>query len=103
MTPRALWTVDAMAAAMGAARQGALPSSVSGISIDSRTISPGEAFFALADRRDGHDFVDAALSAKAGLAVVGAYRRSQFSQDAPLLLVPDVLPALRELSNSLPL
>lgn len=98
MNARPLWTVDEMAAAMGADRQGALPGTISGISIDSRTIAPGEAFFALADRRDGHDFVDVALSAKAGLAVVAADRRAQFSQNARLLLVPDVLPALRDLA-----
>ena len=98
MKARPLWTVDEMAAAMGAERRGALPSAISGISIDSRTIAPGEAFFALADRRDGHDFVDAALSAKAALAVVAANRRGQLPRDAPLLLVPDVLPALRELA-----
>ena len=69
MSAGPLWTVAEMAAAMGAERQGVLPSAISGISIDSRTIAPGEAFFALADRRDGHEFVDAALKAKAGLAV----------------------------------
>src|ERR1700684_227196 len=98
MSAGPLWTVAEMAAAMGAERQGVLPSAISGISIDSRTIAPGEAFFALADRRDGHDFVDAALAAKAGLAVVGAGRRGQFPHDAPLLLLPDVLPALRDLA-----
>ena len=98
MSAGPLWTVAEMAAAMGAERQGVLPSAVSGISIDSRTVAPGEAFFALADRRDGHDFVDAALKAKAGLAVIAAERREQFPHDAPLLLVPDVLPALRDLA-----
>jgi len=98
MSARPLWTVDEMAAAMGAERQGALPGAISGISIDSRTITPGNAFFALADRRDGHDFVDAALAAKAGLAVVAADRRAQFRQHAPLLVVSDVLAALRELA-----
>jgi UDP-N-acetylmuramoyl-tripeptide--D-alanyl-D-alanine ligase len=98
MNARPLWTVDEMAAAMGAERRGALPSAVSGISIDSRTIAPGEAFFALADRRDGHDFVEAALAAKAGLAVIAAERRGEFPQDAALLLVPEVLPALRALA-----
>ena len=43
MTPRALWTVDAMVEAMGAERQGALAPSVSGVSIDSRTIVAGDA------------------------------------------------------------
>src|SRR3984957_4053136 len=95
----ALWTVDAMAKAMGAERQGALPQSISGISIDTRTVEPGEAFFAIqGDNRDGHDFVAGALSAKAGLAVVAADRRGQFPNDAPLLVVPDVLAALRDLA-----
>jgi UDP-N-acetylmuramoyl-tripeptide--D-alanyl-D-alanine ligase len=94
----ALWTVDAMADAMGAQRQGAPPSSICGIAIDSRTIAPGEAFFAIADRRDGHDFVAAALAARAGLAVVAAERRAQFAGDLPLLVVPDVLAGLRALA-----
>ena len=98
MSARPLWTVDEMTAAMGAERQGPLPSAISGISIDSRTVAPGDAFFALADRRDGHEFVDDALAAKAALAVVAAARRGQFPQDAPLLVVPDVLPALRDLA-----
>jgi UDP-N-acetylmuramoyl-tripeptide--D-alanyl-D-alanine ligase len=95
----ALWTIEAMATAMGAARQGALPQSVCGISIDTRSIEPGEAFFAIqGDNRDGHQFVAAALAAKAGLAVVAADRRGQFPADAPLLIVPDVLAALRDLA-----
>ncbi len=98
MTPRALWTIEAMAAAMGADRRGALPQSVSGLSIDSRSIAAGEAFFALADRRDGHDFVRSALERGAGVAIVAADRAAQFGQDAPLLLVPDVLSALRDLA-----
>src|SRR6201987_1165841 len=99
MTARALWTVEAMASAMGAQRQGPLPESVSGLSIDSRTVAPGEAFFAIrGDRRDGHDFVADALAAKAALAVVAADRRAQFPADAPLLVVSDVLGALRDLA-----
>ncbi len=93
-----LWTINDMAAAMGAARQGTLPQSVSGLSIDTRTVGDGEAFFALADRRDGHEFVPAALAAKAGLAVVAAARRAEMPKDAPLLIVADVLDALRALA-----
>jgi UDP-N-acetylmuramoyl-tripeptide--D-alanyl-D-alanine ligase len=101
MSPPALWTTDAMAAAMGAARHGALPQSTSGISIDSRSIQPGDAFFAIAgDNRDGHQFVAAALAAKAGLAVIAADRRAQFPGDAPLLVVTDVLKGLRELAGA---
>jgi UDP-N-acetylmuramoyl-tripeptide--D-alanyl-D-alanine ligase len=99
MTARVLWTVEAMAAAIGAEREGALPPSVPGISIDSRTLAPGDAFFAIqGDHRDGHDFVAAALASKAGLAVAAADRRSELPQDVPLLVVPDVLAALRALA-----
>jgi UDP-N-acetylmuramoyl-tripeptide--D-alanyl-D-alanine ligase len=96
----ALWTVEAMAQAMGAQRQGALPQNVPGLSIDSRSIQTGEAFFALKDVRDGHDFVEAALKAGAGLAVVAASKRGMFPTDAPLLVVPDVLEAMIALARA---
>src|SRR4051794_5108187 len=96
-----LWTVEAMAQAMGAERTGALPDAVSGISIDTRSISPGEAFFAIkGDARDGHEFVAAALKAGAGLAVVAAERRAEFASEAPLLIVRDVLDGLRDLARA---
>ena len=99
MTP--LWTVEAMARAMNAARAGALPASVNGISIDSRSIGAGDAFFAIkGDNRDGHEFVGAALKAGAGLAVVAADWRSNDIDNAPLLRVPDVLEGLRALARA---
>jgi UDP-N-acetylmuramoyl-tripeptide--D-alanyl-D-alanine ligase len=94
-----LWTIEAMASAMGAHRHGVLPQSISGISIDTRTVGRGEAFFAIAgDNRDGHQFVSAALGAGAGVAVIAADRRNDFPGDAPLLVVPDVLAGLRDLA-----
>jgi UDP-N-acetylmuramoyl-tripeptide--D-alanyl-D-alanine ligase len=99
MSAPALWTVEDMAAAMDAERQGALPQSVSGVSIDSRSMGRGDAFFAIqGDHRDGHAFVSTALEAKAGLAVVAASRRAELPKDAPLLMVSDVLVALRALA-----
>ncbi len=99
MSASALWTTEAMTTAMHAERCGALPQTVSGLSIDSRSLTPGDAFFAIhGDHRDGHDFVAAAVAAKAGLAVIAADRRSRFPGDAPLLVVPDVLAALRALA-----
>src|SRR5262249_11562957 len=72
-----------------------------GLSIDTRTLAPGEAFFAIkGDARDGHEFVDAALKAGAGLAVVAADRRGNFAKDAPILVVPDVLEALIALARA---
>jgi UDP-N-acetylmuramoyl-tripeptide--D-alanyl-D-alanine ligase len=96
-----LWTLDAMAAAMGAARAGSLPRDVPGLSIDTRTIRPGEAFFAIqGENRDGHDFVEAALKAGAGLAIVAAAKQPTMPQGAPLLVVPDVLAALNDLAKA---
>ena len=100
MSATSLWTVGAMASAMGARRAGALPTSVTGLSIDSRTVVAGEAFFAMTDARDGHDFVEAALKTGAGLAVVAAAKRHAMPAGAPLLVVPDVLAALRDLAKS---
>jgi UDP-N-acetylmuramoyl-tripeptide--D-alanyl-D-alanine ligase len=101
MSAMPLWGVEAMTAAMRAAAQGALPASVNGISIDSRTLQPGDAFFAIAgDSRDGHDFVEAALKNGAGLAVVAASKRAAFPADARLLTVEDVLDGLRDLARA---
>jgi UDP-N-acetylmuramoyl-tripeptide--D-alanyl-D-alanine ligase len=94
-----LWTIDAIASAMSAERSGVLPQSIFGLSIDTRTIAPGDAFFAIqGDNRDGHQFVTAALAAGAGIAVIAADRRGDFAADAPLLVVRDVLQGLRDLA-----
>lgn len=101
MSAKALWTVDAMASAMRARCEGPLPQGVGGISIDSRTLAQGDAFFAISgDNRDGHAFVDAALNAGAGLAVVSKSKRDTLPADAPLLVVDDVLEALRDLARA---
>jgi UDP-N-acetylmuramoyl-tripeptide--D-alanyl-D-alanine ligase len=97
----ALWTSAAMAEAMRAAVQGVLPEAISGLSIDSRTIAPGEAYFAIkGDVHDGHDFVAAALKAGAALAVVERAQRDKFAADAPLLVVDDVLAGLVDLAHA---
>jgi UDP-N-acetylmuramoyl-tripeptide--D-alanyl-D-alanine ligase len=101
MSSAPLWTIEAMAQALGASRSGALPASISGISIDSRSIARGEAFFAIkGDARDGHEFVAAALASGAGVAVVAADKRDAYPQDAPLLVVADVLEGLRALARA---
>jgi UDP-N-acetylmuramoyl-tripeptide--D-alanyl-D-alanine ligase len=101
MSTQPLWTVDAMAAAMGAARNGVLPASITGISIDSRTVTRGEAYFAIkGDVHDGHDFVEAAIGNGAALAVIAESQRSKFADDLPLLAVPDVLEGLIDLARA---
>jgi UDP-N-acetylmuramoyl-tripeptide--D-alanyl-D-alanine ligase len=97
----ALWTSPDMAEARRAAVSGALPNAITGLSIDSRTIAPGEAYFAIkGDVHDGHDFVVAALEAGAALAVVEAAQRDKFPADAPLLVVDDVLAGLVDLAHA---
>jgi UDP-N-acetylmuramoyl-tripeptide--D-alanyl-D-alanine ligase len=96
-----LWTLAAMAKAMRASIQGAPLGEISGLSIDSRSLAPGEAYFAIkGDIHDGHAFVDAALKAGAALAVVETAQRDKFAADAPLLVVDDVLAALVDLASA---
>jgi UDP-N-acetylmuramoyl-tripeptide--D-alanyl-D-alanine ligase len=97
----ALWTVGEMAAAMRARAEGVEAEAISGISIDSRTLAPGDAFFAIAgDSRDGHEFVAAALQTGAALAVVAADRRAGLPVGGRYLVVDDVLDALRDLARA---
>lgn len=73
MSPPALRVTAAEAAAAmnGALRAGNPDLVLSGWSIDSRTIGPGDLFFAIrGDRFDGHDFVEAAQSSGAAGVVV---------------------------------
>ncbi len=71
-----------------------------GYSIDSRTIKPGELFFAVkGERLDGHDFVEAALTAGAVAAVISRAHASRFAS-GPLLLVDDPLAALQALATA---
>jgi UDP-N-acetylmuramoyl-tripeptide--D-alanyl-D-alanine ligase len=71
----------------------------SGYSIDSRTVEPGDLFFAVkGERLDGHDFVDRALERGAVAAVVGKDQRQRYSSDSRLLAVSDTLHALQHLA-----
>ncbi|HEY4932777.1 MAG TPA: UDP-N-acetylmuramoyl-tripeptide--D-alanyl-D-alanine ligase [Terriglobales bacterium] len=70
-----------------------------GYSIDSRTIQPGELFFAVqGERLDGHDFVEAALARGAIAAVVRRDQLARFPGKASLLAVDDALTALQQLA-----
>ena len=101
MSDHALWTVETMIAAMAGRGEGVLPDAISGISIDSRSVQPGDAFFAIAgDNRDGHEFVPAALKAGAGLAVIAADHAAAMPDGAPLIVVADVLDGLRSLARA---
>lgn len=94
-----LWTGEEMVAAMEGRPLGALPSTVSGISIDTRTLQPGDAFFAIrGERFDGHDFLSAAIAAGASLLVVSEAKLPALGGlTRPMIVVDDVLDALRRL------
>lgn len=78
------------------------PIPVSGYSIDSRTISAGELFFAVkGERLDGHAFVEAAIENGAVAAVVSQEKLEQARESAgsgPLIIVEDPLRALQQLA-----
>ncbi|MCJ2026477.1 UDP-N-acetylmuramoylalanyl-D-glutamyl-2,6-diaminopimelate--D-alanyl-D-alanine ligase [Methylobacterium sp. J-067] len=85
MTLTALWTPDALEAATGGRWIGERRP-VSGASIDTRTLQPGDLFFAIrGEARDGHDFVAQALGKGAGAAVVAEGRAAEF--EGPVLAV----------------
>ena len=70
-----------------------------GYSIDSRTIQPGELFFAVqGERLDGHDFVEQALRAGAVAAIVRKDAIARYAVKANLLAVDDPLLALQRLA-----
>jgi len=68
-----------------------------GVSIDTRTLQPGDLFVALKDIRDGHDFVAEALARGAAAALV-SHVPPGLPATAPLLIVPDVLAGLTALA-----
>lgn len=92
-----LWTSDDAAAATGGRVTAAW--AASGVSIDTRTIAPGDLFVALQADRDGHDFVAQALARGAAAALVSRIPDGVAS-DAPLLVVPDVLRGLEDLGRA---
>ena len=70
-------------------------------SIDSRTIQPGEVFFAVkGEHLDGHDYVDSALSKGALAAVVAKDQMHRYSDQSRLLVVEDTLKALQMLATA---
>jgi len=88
--PRGLWiSRDIVRATAGLSENGGF--NASDISIDSRTIAPGELFVPLVAERDGHDFIPAALAR--GAAGVLCERRD-LAVAGPVIRVNDTLDAL---------
>ena len=72
-----------------------------GYSIDSRTLRPGELFFAVkGERMDGHDFVEQALEKGAVGAIVRKDQLVRYPVKTRLLAVDDTLTALQTLATA---
>ncbi len=92
-----LWTAKEAEVATGGRAIGNW--SVDGVSIDTRTIQDGDLFVALKAARDAHDFVAQALDAGASAALVNRIPDG-VEDDAPLLIVDDVLKGLEDLGRA---
>jgi UDP-N-acetylmuramoyl-tripeptide--D-alanyl-D-alanine ligase len=91
-----LWThLEAETATLGKASHAF---SISGLSIDTRTLKEGDLFVALkGDNRDGHDFVRAAFEAKAAAALVA---HAPKGATGPLLTVGHTQRGLEDLARA---
>lgn len=91
-----LWTAAALQQATGRAM--AAPFDATGVSIDTRTLRPGDLFVALQGDTDGH--AHAAEALRRGAAGVLVHRMDGLAADAPALLVDDTLDALTALGRA---
>ncbi len=85
-----LWTSAEIANAVGGRAEGA-PFEAYGVSIDSRSVEPGDLFVALAGARDGHEFTEAALANGAAAVLVSR------PVSGPAIQVSDTFHALEQL------
>src|SRR5258708_18838427 len=99
------WTIAQVAGALGAGRGAGLDpvARVAGVSIDSRTIRPGELFIAIHGRRhDGHDHVPAAMDRGAIAAVVADAQLCRYPGQVGerCISVGDTFEALKQLARA---
>jgi len=93
MADRALWISPEAEAATGG--RSSEPWSANGVSIDTRTLKPGDLYIAIkGDSLDGHDYVDAAFTNQAAAAVVS---QASTAKGKPALIVADTFAALNAL------
>ncbi len=95
----ALWQWDDLVRAAAGAADGTPDDSITGFSLDTRSIRRGEVFVALKDVRDGHEFVGAAFAAGAAAALVSIdYVRKP--GDGALVRVGDTLKGLENIARA---
>ncbi len=99
MSKAPLWTFDDLVRAAGGRGERASGAPVTGLSIDTRTLAPGDLFVALKDQRDGHAFVTKAFEAGAAAALVSEAYEEQ-PNDGPLIRVRDTLKGLEGIGRA---
>jgi len=89
------FSIKDLAEIIKASPAGDIAGSITGVSTDSRTVKPGDCFFAVVgDNFDGHDYVGQAIAKGAVCAVV-----SKDVTDAPILKVTDTINALGDFAR----
>ena len=100
MAEMPLWTSAEIVAATGGVLSATPAAALNGVSIDSRTIAPGDIYVAIkGERLDGHDFIAASLKAGAGLAI-GSAITAEMRAAGPVLQVADPLKALEDMGRA---
>jgi UDP-N-acetylmuramoyl-tripeptide--D-alanyl-D-alanine ligase len=99
------WTITQVAGAVGSRPGAALDpmARVAGVSIDSRTVRPGELFIAIhGPRHDGHDHVEGALGSGALAAMVSEARFGHYADDVRARCIPvaDTFAALKRFATA---
>lgn len=90
MSKAPLWTLAEIALVTGGEVVG--EADISGLVIDSREASAGDLFIPLKDKRDGHDFIDAAFDSGASAAL------SEIEINRPHVHVPDSFKAMKDMA-----
>ncbi|MHC4703390.1 MAG: UDP-N-acetylmuramoyl-tripeptide--D-alanyl-D-alanine ligase, partial [Planctomycetota bacterium] len=94
------FAIEDLAKVIGAAPAENAKGLFAGVSIDSRTIKPGDCFFAVpGEKFDGHHFLEDAFAKGAACAVVGKDAGQHFPAEAILLTVDDTVKALGDFAR----
>ena len=92
-----LWTEGELTATLGAPSAG-LRAAVTGVSIDTRTLLPGDLFVAIkGDAHDGHDHIARAFEGGASAAIVSRARAGELAARGPVFAAADTLRAMEAL------
>jgi UDP-N-acetylmuramoyl-tripeptide--D-alanyl-D-alanine ligase len=93
------WTIEQVAAATSG-RAGAGGTELTGVSIDSRALRPGELFVAVKAERDGHEFAGAAAQSGAGALLVDHPTQTGAGRSVTEIVVSDTSRALLDLGRA---